>query len=265
MSVRPQPITLTTDFGTKDGYVGVLKGVILAIAPDCRIVDLSHEIKPWDKAEAAWLIANCYGAFPPGTVHLVVVDPEVGTARRCLLLQAKEGSFIGPDNGTFSRLFKSIENPTAYELTAVKYWRRNVSNTFHARDIFAPAAAHLASGVPPEQLGKQVDLDSLVRLPEPEVVSTADSVEGEIVYVDSFGNLITNIPAGKIPKNAELSVAGRGCGTLKESYSGARVGQPVALIASHGFLEIGINQGSAANVFESAIGTAVIAKIRRGT
>ncbi len=265
MSDRPQPITLTTDFGTADGYVGVLKGVILGIAPDCQVIDLSHEIKPWDKAAAAWLIANSYGTFRPGTVHLVVVDPGVGSARRSLLLQAREGSFIGPDNGTFSRLLESIEDATAYELTATKYWRQNVSNTFHARDIFAPVAAYLASGVPPELLGRQIDLDSLVKLPEPKLVFAADSIEGEIVYVDRFGNLITNIPADKIPKNAELSVAGRRCGTLEESYSAARVGQPVALIASHGFLEIGINQGSASNFFESAIGTTVIAQIRQGT
>jgi S-adenosylmethionine hydrolase len=264
MSSGPKPITLTTDFGLIDGYAGILKGVILGIAPACRIIDLSHEIKPFDRASAAWLIANSYRYFPAGTIHLVVVDPGVGSLRRSILLKGAEGSFVGPDNGTFSRLLKLIENPTAYELTEAEYWLEDVSNSFHARDIFAPVAAHLAAGVKPLQLARQIDIASLVQLPEPRIIITEDTIEGEIVYVDRFGNLVTNIPADKIQQNASISVAGTQCGTLAESYSGGKDGEPVALLASHGFLEIGINQGSALRFFGGGVGKPVVARFRPG-
>ncbi len=184
-------VTLLTDFGLEDEYVGVMKGVILSIAPQVRLVDLTHSVPPQDVRRAALILMNAAPYFPPDTVHLAVVDPGVGTERRPIAVRTGRGTFVGPDNGLFSFVLAEMETWTAVELREPAYRLPLVSTTFHGRDIFAPAAAHLASGVPVEALGPVVN--NLATLPLPRLEIGESSLEGEILYADRFGNLVTSI------------------------------------------------------------------------
>lgn len=275
-------LTLLTDFGTEDEYVGVMKGVILSIAPDVRLVDLSHQIPPQDIRRAAFLLMNAVPYFPPDTVHLSVVDPGVGTERRPVAVRTPVGTFVGPDNGLFSWVLARVPEWAAVEIREPAYRLPLASSTFHGRDIFAPAAAHLAAGVPLENLGPRVE--DLVRLPPPRLKIGDFVAEGEILYADRFGNLVTSIgylergedalvlapafgpggdrrrfsarAAGVVVGNAEL----RG---IRRTYGEARLGEPLALVGSNGFLEIAVRQGSAAAVLGAGPGTPVTLLFRR--
>jgi S-adenosylmethionine hydrolase len=241
-------ITLTTDFGTRDGYVAAMKGVILGIVPGVDLVDISHEVAPQDIHEAAYLVAGVYRFFPPQTVHLVVVDPGVGTERRGLALRVGAHRFVAPDNGVLAPVLEDSDDVEAIALTNSDYWLDDVSHTFHGRDSFAPVAAHLVRGVPLEALGMRIRDPVRLTLPTPRV--TERGAEGTVLWVDRFGNLVTNIPADALaPGEAYRVTVGRLTVTgLFTTYGQVRAGQPLALVGSHGYVEIAVREGSAAEL-----------------
>jgi S-adenosyl-L-methionine hydrolase (adenosine-forming) len=243
----PRVITLTTDFGTRDPFVGIMKGVILSICPSARLVDLTHEVEPQDVLGGCLALEAALPYFPAGTVHLVVVDPGVGSARRAIAVRAAGSALVGPDNGV---LTPGLERSgwAAVELTASEYRRPDVSRTFHGRDVFAPAAAYLAAGVPLERLGPGVA--DPIRVALPGCRREGDALTGEVLGADRFGNLLTSIPASRlaeIPGDGPLSVelAGRLAGPLVESYREGADGATAAIIGSTGRLEIFVKAGSA--------------------
>jgi hypothetical protein len=242
-------ITLTTDFGQSDGYVGIMKGVILGILPAAQLVDLSHEIEPQNVRQAAYVLAQATPYFPTGAVHLVVVDPGVGSARRPIAVKTTGAAFVGPDNGV---LTPALDEPSAraWELNRPEYWLPAVESTFHGRDLFAPCAAHLARGVCPDELGSPIS--DPVRLALPSPTRFADgSVHGEVVAVDRFGNLITNIPGAWLAGEGarwRCRIAGREIAGLRRTYSDAAEGELMLLVSSGDTVEIAVRNGSAAGV-----------------
>jgi len=241
-------LTLTTDFGLADHYVGVVKGVILSICPEARIVDISHEAAPFDIAEGAYLIAQAWRYFPQKTVHLVVVDPGVGTARRPIVMQAAGHFFVAPDNGVLSMIY-SREKHKIRLISAERYFRRPVSHTFHGRDIFAPVAAHLAKGVPAARMGKTID-DYLRPLFEKPQQTGKRTWSGRILKIDHYGNIVTNFSAADFPglerRDFLLTVGSRQVGVLARNYAEAAQGELFAIVGSSGYLEVSGNQISAA-------------------
>jgi S-adenosylmethionine hydrolase len=275
-------LTLLTDFGTEDEYVGVMKGIILSIAPDVRLVDLSHQVPPQDIRRAAFLLMNAVPYFPPDTVHLAVVDPGVGTERRPVAVRTPAGTFVGPDNGLFSWVLAGVPEWTAVEIREPAYQLPLVSSTFHGRDIFAPVAAHLAAGVPLEKLGPRVE--DPVWLPPPRLEISDFVAEGEVLYADRFGNLVTSIgylvrsedtlalksafgPQAVLPVfpagDAGVVVGNVQLRGIRRTYGEAAVGELLALVGSSGFLEIAVRQGSAAAALGAVPGTPVTLVFRR--
>jgi S-adenosyl-L-methionine hydrolase (adenosine-forming) len=240
-------ITLLTDFGTQDIYVGVMKGTIARIAPQAQIIDLTHAIPPQDIATARFQWMSAYPYFPPGTIHLAVVDPGVGSSRHPIALQMPSGYLIAPDNGLISGILP-IEPPiAAVKLTNPQYWRTpNPSNTFHGRDIFAPIAAHLANGVSLLELGEAIDPAALVQLPMPLPQQLPDGTwQGVIQAIDHFGNLITNLRGDLVMgKTWSLQMGDRtfpGC----QTYADHQTGEAIALINSENWIEVAIVNGNA--------------------
>ncbi|AVH65834.1 SAM hydrolase/SAM-dependent halogenase family protein [Nostoc sp. 'Peltigera membranacea cyanobiont' N6] len=243
---RQRLMTFLSDFGDRDIYVGIMKGVIAQINPRLTVIDLTHQIQPQDIAAARFCLMNAYPYFPVGTVHLAVVDPGVGSKRRAIAVEFAQGFLVGPDNGIFSGVLSQSPAIAAVELTNLNYWRTSQpSNTFHGRDIFAPVAASLASGVPLKQLGQEINPASLVKLDIAECQQTSNGVVGCIQYIDRFGNLASNIPASYVQgKTWYVQAAGLsipGCKT----YGDVSVGERLALVGSHGWVEIAINSGNA--------------------
>ena len=243
-------ITLTTDFGVEDPYVGMMKAVILSIAPDVRIVDLTHGIRSHDVTEAALVIGSSYAYFPKGAIHVVVVDPGVGSGRRPLLVATEQAYFVAPDNGVLSEIHAGSTRMACLELTAVRFFRHPVSNTFHGRDVFAPVAAWLSRGVEPERFGSPVNSRVTLRLPEVRQ-SGPDGLAGTVLRVDKFGNLVTNLRADKYRERLQagkfmLSLGGRQVHRLCRSYREAEGPEPFVIWGSLGLLEISCNQASAA-------------------
>lgn len=242
-------ITLTTDFGTRDPWVGIMKGVMLRICPEARLVDLSHDIAPQDVLEGALCLEAAAAFFPAGTVHLAVVDPGVGSSRRPLALRTGGQCYVGPDNGLLSLVFEGGAPVDAVELTGREYRLSPTSRTFHGRDIFAPAAAHLASGVPLERLGPLV-VDP-VKLALPSGRHEDGIVGGEVIGVDRFGNLLTSVTEGDLaalpgsPRLLDVEIDGIRVGTLVSAYSEAPPGGMGAVVGSTGRLEIFVREGSA--------------------
>jgi hypothetical protein len=232
-----------TDFGSRDHYAGVMKGVILGINPNARIVDITHEVEKYDIFEAAFKLLSYYTYFPQGTVHVAVVDPGVGGERRPIAVEAGGYFFVGPDNGLFSPVLDSVDNPRVVEITNAAYMLGNVSRTFHGRDIFAPAAAHLSSGVDICELGDPAADPVSLDVPEPAV--KGNEISGVVLYEDSFGNLVTNIPGGAIKPGSRVYVDGYVLDRISGSYGEAGKGELLAIIGSAGLLEISVNQGSA--------------------
>lgn len=240
-------ITLTTDFGLQDHYVSAMKAVILGIAPSSRMIDVSHEIPPQDVMAGAWVLRNAAMLFPPGTVHLVVVDPGVGTERNPVALKIEDQFFVGPDNGLFSLIADEFDYQ-AVRLSQSKYWREQKSNTFHGRDVFAPVAAHLAEGVQLNELGEPIDELITYRWAVP--ISDKDGVQGWVVHIDRFGNLITNISADLIQSLAaepgiRIYAGNTILDELVPAFASVPDGEPAAYIGSSGTLEIAINKGNA--------------------
>ena len=257
-------ITLTTDFGTRDSYVAEMKGVILSLVADARLVDITHDVEPQQVAEAALTLEAAAAAFPGGTIHLAVVDPGVGTDRRPIVVAAGGQLFVGPDNGLFTSVYVHVEW-RAFELAAREYRRALVSRTFHGRDIFAPAAAHLALGVAPERFGPAVG--DPVRLSWPEAREGADGVGGTVIHVDRFGNLVTSIEAEHVATvladgQGAVRIAGRVL-PLVGTYAELPADRPGALIGSRSRLEVAVRDGSAAERLGAGRGTAVV--LRRTT
>jgi S-adenosylmethionine hydrolase len=259
-------ITLTTDFGLHDEYVGAMKGVILSHAPSVRIVDLTHSIGSQALPEAAYCIEAAYAYFPKGTVHVVVVDPGVGSSRKILALCADGHLFIAPDNGVLSLLFDHGFE-AAYEITNRELFRQPVSATFHGRDIMAPVAAHLAQGFSPEAVGPAIIPSDLTRLPLPAatVDHARETTTGQVISIDKFGNLITNIHSdNELLRTAAgqygqltVSVCGLVIIGIQASYASVAPKSPLAVIGSRNSLEIAVNMGSAAEMLGAAPGDAV--------
>jgi hypothetical protein len=247
-------ITLTTDFGLRDAYVAAMKGVILSINPQVTIIDLCHEIEPQNILQAAFVLHTAYKYFPQGTIHVIVVDPGVGTERRAVLLLAQGNFFLAPDNGVLSYILAESREYRAFNLNNPRYWLSTVSSTFHGRDIFAPVAAHLSRGIPAEELAEPIP--SLVSFPIPSPYQSGLELIGEVLHIDHFGNLITNISSQDLPQ-ARLTVEiGQACiEGLSQTY--ARGGDILALIGSSGYLEIAAKNKSAAKLLQVGVGSKV--------
>ncbi len=251
-------ITLLTDFGESDVYVGVMKGVIAQINPGLTVVDLTHQIPPQNIAAARFSLMNAFPYFPKETVHIAVVDPGVGSERRGIALQLDAGFLVGPDNGLFTGVLNQNPVIVAVELTNPQYWRTPTpSNTFHGRDIFAAAGAHLASGIAIEQLGEVIDPETLVQLMIPEPTPTDTGIEGCIQYIDHFGNLITNIPAADVRGKTWSVTVGDRIIQGGQTYSDRQLGDFVALTSSEGWVEIAVNGGNAQSQLQLHWGASV--------
>ena len=248
-------ITLLTDFGTKDPFVGVMKGVLLSICPAARLVDLSHEVPPQSVLSAAFLLKSSIAYFPKGTVHLAVVDPGVGSTRKAVALKSKGHYFVGPDNGLFSAALKDWGIEQMVELTQKKYQLPNPSSTFHGRDLFAPAAAYLAKGVPLTKLGNKQN--NWIWREIPKAYKTPLGWTGQVLWVDHFGNLVTNLEGKHLPESFRLKIGKTFILTLVTHYAEAKRGTPAALLGSSGNLEISVNGGNAAQKLGVGIGAPV--------
>jgi S-adenosyl-L-methionine hydrolase (adenosine-forming) len=249
-------ISLTTDFGLEDPYVGVMKGVILSVNPEGRIVDLSHGIPSHDVlAGALALLASCE-YFPLGTVHVAVVDPGVGSQRRPILAVTEKYAFVGPDNGLFGPVFRRLKPVRFFELTEERYFHSPISRTFHGRDIFAPVAAHLSLGTPPEKFGPVIEDFVQLEWPSPRQIGKG-RISGEVLRADKFGNLITNISAEDLAQNGislsriVIRIGKHWVTRMCLSYAEALPGEPFAIMGSSGLLEISVKQASAAELLRA--------------
>jgi len=275
-------IALLTDFGLDDAYVGVMKGVIFNICPQARLIDLCHTIQPQQVRQAAFVLANGYRYFPAGAIFLVVVDPGVGSSRKAIVVEAGGYVFVAPDNGVLSYALNGIEDYNAIELTNRAYQLAEKSSTFHGRDIFAPAAAYLASGVNFETLGQSVR--EIVALSQPTLSVSADGFVGEVIRIDHFGNIITSI--GRLywtsetsvqadiafganmwnivsfPDEFTISLHGSTLNDLHHTYANVQMGELLALINSDGFLEIAVRCGNAAETLDVHVGDPVEVNFR---
>lgn len=236
-------VTLLTDFGTVDGFVGAIKGVILGHAPSAQVVDLTHEIPPQDIAAGARALQEAVRFFPSGTIHVAVVDPGVGTARRPLLINSGGQLLVGPDNGLLS--MAAAAGSPAWSLEREEWFLTPLSSTFHGRDVFASVAGHLAVGTPPQSFGPSTD--AWVCLEQPLAESRGDQILGRVIYADRFGNLVTNIDAQLMGDAAswEASLGQRAIGPIRRTYGEVEPGQWVAYIGSSGRLEIAVREDSA--------------------
>ncbi|MDE0185514.1 MAG: SAM-dependent chlorinase/fluorinase [Candidatus Poribacteria bacterium] len=256
-------ITLTTDFGTNDPYIGVMKGVILNINPHIHIVDITHSIPPQNIHDAAFIIDSAYRYFPSGSIHVVVVDPGVGSTRRAIACQTETGCFVCPDNGVLSYVLDEDAPYRAVSVDNTEYCLPEISNTFHGRDIFAPIAAHLSRGIPLGDIGGTVN--NLVRLNSSKAQVTKTEIIGRIIWIDSFGNLISNISSEIFEstiarENFAIRVGNAEINRLNGSYAESQAGECLAIIGSFGQLEISVNQGNAAQRLELKRGDPIVVR-----
>lgn len=255
-------ITLTTDYGTGDHLVGVLKGVILKINPDVTIVDITHEVTPFDLLDGALAIASAYAYFPPRTIHVVIVDPGVGTERRPLLVSGQNQYFIAPDNGVLSGVFEKEQNFLVRHLTSEHYFLQPVSKTFHGRDVFAPVAAWLSKNWQPGSMGDEITDFKRFALPKPKEAD--GGLKGVILKVDSFGNLMTNFRAEDLPTEAsekgevKLQLGTYAVTRLVPTFASGNAGEAIAFVGSSGYVEIGVNKGNASKTLGIGRGAAVL-------
>ncbi len=259
-------ITLLTDFGLDDEYVGVMKGVILSVNPSVGIVDITHRINPQDLISTAYLIKSYFKFFPEGTIHIIVVDPGVGSDREIIAAKMCGHIFIAPDNGVLTLLCNECSVLSAVRVENKKYFLRSISRTFHGRDIFAPVGAHLSNGVALTDLGTPVDGHrmTLLNIHKP-YISEKGELEGSIISIDRFGNLITDIDSMILEKfcnsdpgkNPGFIIGKHKIKRLVESYASVKPHESLGIIGSRGLLEIAINHGSAAHLFSVVRGDAV--------
>jgi S-adenosyl-L-methionine hydrolase (adenosine-forming) len=256
-------ITLTTDFGTRDPYAGIMRGTILTANPNARIIDITHEIPKHDISNASFTIGQAYDHFPPGTVHVGVVDPEVGLSRKNIAILTEKYIFVGPDNGIFTFVLTSEKTIETREIKNSPFVVEKISNTFHGRDVFSPCAAHLSLGRNFSDVGPEIK--NLKHLRYPKVIQNANILKGEVVAIDSFGNLITNISehtlrsfAGK--KKVEIYFAAERFSSIKRFYNDVPLKTALVLFGSSGYLEISMNGENAKEYFMTSIGSPVTAR-----
>jgi S-adenosylmethionine hydrolase len=266
--VSPRIITLLTDFGTEDYFVGAMKGIILTRCPAAVIVDITHAIPPQDVRAGAFTMNAVYANFPIGSIHLAVVDPGVGSSRRPVLVEAAGHLFVGPDNGLFSMILDRVPDGKVRHVTNTDYFLPNPSSTFHGRDIFAPVAAALARGVPPEDLGPIIQDPERFGFPECESLMDGSMV-GSVIHIDHFGNCVTNFAPDQLQplltaRSFCLRVNDHEIHQLSRTYSEATPGEPFAIIGSAGFLEISVLCSSAARELKITVGDPVKLEARVG-
>ena len=259
-------ITLLTDFGTKDLYVASIKGVILNINPHCTLVDITHEVRPHDIEEGAFILANTYSYFPKGTIHLSIVDPGVGGTRKPIFLVTQNYFFIGPDNGLFTFVAQREKIKQVVVLSKQKYFLPKVSKTFHGRDIFAPVAAHLSLGIKPIAFGYEIN--SLKKIKFQKAIIKEGKLLGEIYHIDTFGNLVTNVDKEKLFRFIKdrpfvILAGGKIIRDLKKGYWEGKKGKLIALLGSSGLLEISVREGSAQKMLKVKKRSPVIVSIVR--
>jgi S-adenosylmethionine hydrolase len=260
---RTPIVTLTTDFGLNDHFIGAMKGVILSIEPDAHIVDICHAVQAFDVLDGALSISQAYSYFPSGAVHVVVVDPGVGTARRPIVVTSERHHFVAPDNGVLSLIYQREERLSVRHVTGEHYFLQPVSQTFHARDIFAPVAAYLAKGVDPAKFGEEVSDFVRFSAPKPKAVNET-TLRGVVLKVDRFGNLITNIAPpdapmlfGANPSGFKIVVGSREITEIKDAYAQGAPGEVFGILGSMGYLEIAANRGAAAQIVGAGKGADV--------
>jgi len=256
-------ITLTSDFGLNDHFIGTMKGVILDIVPDAEIVDICHSVQAFDVLDGALTISQAYTYFPPATVHVVVVDPGVGTSRRPIIATSERHHFVAPDNGVLSLIYAREERMRVVHVTSEHYFLQPLSNTFHGRDIFAPVAAYLAKGVENEKFGEEISDFVRFNAPRPKLVD-GHTLRGVILKVDRFGNLITNFTAQEAPAlfseqspAFKMVVGKREITELKTAYGEGAPGEMFAILGSMGYIEIAANRGAAAQMLGVGKGSEV--------
>lgn len=261
-------VTLTTDFGYRDYYIGAIKGALLSVCSNLNIVEISHSVTPQNILEAAFLLRNAATEFPVGSVHLAVIDPGVGSKRRAIAVACKQHFWVGPDNGLLSFAINS-ERAEVREITNANLRKARVSKTFHGRDLFAPCAAHLAAGFPFDQIGPIVTDSWCLKEQQPTV--SGDIIQGEVVHIDRFGNAITNIDTtvlSSILRSDEDVYNVTVCSGSQElpissTYSDVGSGMPVALIGSSNLLELAVNGGNGASLLQIKIGAPITLKIKK--
>jgi S-adenosyl-L-methionine hydrolase (adenosine-forming) len=257
-------ITLLTDFGLSDYFVPAVKGVILSINPEVPIIDVTHDVAAHDIQAGAFTLGACYHNFPPGTIHVVVVDPGVGSTRRAIVVDAGGYLFVGPDNGVFSFVYARESNPRVFQITNDRYFRRPVSATFHGRDVFAPVAAHIARGAKPEEIGAEIEDYVRFEIPRPRSIETRGVIEGRIIHIDRFGNLVTNFTEAELnpdelAPSAKIHVGGREVSRFKVYFAEATDRDDLfAYPGSAGFWEIALWRRSAAEFINARRGDEVI-------
>jgi S-adenosyl-L-methionine hydrolase (adenosine-forming) len=255
-------VTLTTDYGTSDHLVAVMKGVILKVNPDVTIVDITHAVTPFDLLDGALAIASAYPYFPPRTIHVVVVDPGVGTSRRPLLVSGQNQYFIAPDNGVLSGVFEKEENIVVRHLTSEHYFLQPLSNTFHGRDVFAPVAGWLSKSWAPASMGEEITDFKRFGMPKPKEAD--GGLKGVVLKVDAFGNLLTNLRASDLPPDAPekgevaIKIGTHAITRLVPTFASGNSGEAVAFVGSSGYVEIAVNKGNASKALGAARGAAVI-------
>ena len=255
-------ITLTTDYGTNDHLVGVLKGVILKINPDAQIVDITHQVTPFDLLDGALSIAAAYSYFPPRSVHVIIVDPGVGSERRPILVSGQNHYFIAPDNGVLSGIYEKEHPVVVRHITSEHYFLQPVSKTFHGRDVFAPVAAWLSKNWQPASMGEEITDFKRFAMPKPK--EAEGMLKGVVLKVDAFGNLMTNFRADDLPVNAvekgevRLQIGSHPVTKFVPTFAQGAAGEAVAYIGSSGFLEVAMNKGSAARTLGLGRGTPVL-------
>jgi|WetSurSiteA1Bulk_404760.scaffolds.fasta_scaffold07576_2 S-adenosyl-L-methionine hydrolase (adenosine-forming) len=254
---NPAPIiTFTTDFGLRDYFVAAMKGVMLSVNPDAKLIDISNLIPPHDIFTGAFMLGRAWSYFPYGTVHLAIVDPGVGAARKGLVVDAGGHFFLSPDNGILTYVFEENPGFEAYEITAEHYYRKPVSPTFHGRDIYAPIAAWISKGVPPRQVG--TELRDPFRLQLPAIQKMKDSLfQGQILAVERFGNLITNLKPADVPKAYKILAGHREITSIHDTYQEGSPGEVFIVPGATGFLEIAVKDGSAASVLKIQAGSPI--------
>jgi S-adenosylmethionine hydrolase len=252
-------ITLTTDFGQADGYVGTMKGVILGICPEATLIDITHEVRPQAVRQAAYLLSTAVPYFPPDTVHLVVVDPGVGSERRAMAVQTARATYVAPDNGVLDMALAQDPPQRAIHLRDPRFRLPKTSATFHGRDIFAPAAAYLACETDPLKMGDSIPLSDLISLPSFQPERRPDhSLLGLILHIDHFGNLVTNFRSPLPIDSPVVQVGDQKIAGVRRTFSDVRPGEPVAYIGSTGYLEIAIREGDAAHQLGVDLGDPIV-------
>jgi len=248
-------VTFTTDFGTGDWFVGTMKGVIASISPATQVIDITHAIPPQDIRAGAFALMAAHSYFPQGTIHVAIVDPGVGSARKAIAIKTESYIFIGPDNGVLSWAARKEQGMEVRALENKALFLERLSNTFHGRDLFAPSAAHLANEFIFSEVGQL--LSEYQQLPWPSVNCQNGYVSGEFIYFDHFGNGVTNIPASQVNLGAAVTIQDELVTRLHSTYSDVERGQALALVSSHGFVELAVNRGSARERFGLEVGDRV--------